>query len=173
MNLDDIRARGALVLSPPVPRDIQWVPVKPLPGDPPGEPIRGTVYIRTPSSGWLDRARTAAARNGAVSYRSAIISHAVLWGRKGIKHPDPTNPGDFETLSYEDADLLDDALADELMRAYNAVNYPPPAAVPGNGATDDDEQAAFAKNTGPTHGSGTSSPDQASADEPLPPSGNH
>jgi hypothetical protein len=156
MNLKELKARGALVLSPPIPADVTWVPRVPPPGVEEGTPVTFTVHIRIPSAGWLDRARTAAARNGAISYRSAIISHAVIFG-----------DDQDEALSYEEADVLDDPLADALMAAYNRVNFPVPP--PANG---EDKREAFAKNTEPMPGSGTNSSEQASADEPLtPPAG--
>jgi hypothetical protein len=103
------------------------------------------------SAGWLDRARTAAARAGAISYRSAIISHAIIFG-------DDLD----ESLTYDEADILDDALAEALLGAYNAVNHPvvPPVT---NG---EDKREAFSKNTEPAHGSGTNLSEPASADEP-------
>jgi hypothetical protein len=160
MNLHDLKALGALVLTPPVAREVTWTPTDPKTGlrriDPatgePAEPQTFTVYIRQPSSGWLDRARTAAARNGAISYRSAVISHAIVVG------DDLT---DALAFSYEEADLLQDSLAEVLMDAYNAVNFPPPR--PANG---EDTREAFAKNSEPTLGSGTNSSEQASADAP-------
>jgi hypothetical protein len=115
------------------------------------EPVTFTVYVRTPSSGWLDRARTAAARAGAdrISYRSAILSHALVFGENLDEH-----------FTYEQADVLKDDLAEALMAAYNAVNAVP--AIPEEGA---DAREDFAKNSEPTPGYGTNSSGPASAAE--------
>ena len=150
MKLQTLLERGALVQTPPTAREVTWTPTDPQ-GNP-SEPVSFTVYVKAPSSGWLDRARTAAARAGAdrISYRSAIISHAIVFGDNQDEH-----------FTYEQADLLKDELADALMAAYNAVNAAP--LTPPEGADARDE---FAKNSEPTHGSGTNSSEPASAAEP-------
>ena len=158
MNLQDLLERGALVQTPPTPRDVTWLRTDPKTGQ--TEPVTFTVLIKSPSSGWLDRARTAAARagNDRISYQSAIIAHAVLFGEDGTQH-----------FTYEQADMLQDSLALALMDAYNAVNSPPIRPLP-EGA---DKREEFAKNSGPTPGSGTNSSESASAAEPSPtPGGN-
>ena len=152
MKLQTLIEKGALVQTPPTAREVTWTPTDPQ-GNP-LEPVTFTVYVRAPSSGWLDRARTAAARAGAdrISYRSAIISHALVFGENLDEH-----------FSYEQADVLKDDLADALMAAYNAVNAVP--AIPEEGANARED---FAKNSEPMPGSGTNSSEQVSADEPLP-----
>jgi hypothetical protein len=152
MKLQTLIEKGALVQTPPTAREVTWTPTDPQ-GNP-SEPVTFTVYVRTPSSGWLDRARTAAARAGAdrISYRSAIISYAIVFGENLDEH-----------FSYEQADILKDELADALMAAYNAVNATPPIPEEGVEARED-----FAKNSEPTHGSGTNSSEPASADQASP-----
>ena len=154
MKLQTLIEKGALVQTPPTAQEVTWTPT-----DPQGHPLESvsfTVYVRAPSSGWLDRARTAAARAGAdrISYRSAIISHALVFGEDLSEH-----------FSYEQADVLKDDLAEALMAAYNAVNASPP--LPAEGAEAREE---FAKNSEPTPGYGTNSSGPASAAEasPLP-----
>jgi hypothetical protein len=156
MKLQTLIEKGALVQTPPTPREVTWTPTDPQ-GNP-LEPVTFTVYVRAPSSGWLDRARTAAARAGAdrISYRSAILSHALVFGEKLDEH-----------FTYEQADLLKDDLADALMAAYNAVNAAPPIPEGANGRDE------FAKNSEPMPGSGTNSSEQVSADEASPPPANH
>ena len=149
MKLQTLIEKGALVQTPPTPREVTWTPTDPVTGQP-SEPVSFTVYVKAPSSGWLDRARTAAARAGVdrISYRSAILSHAVCFGDDLSEH-----------FTYEQADLLQESLAEALMAAYNAVNAPPkPTTEEGAAARDE-----FAKNTEPTPGSGTNSSEQASA----------
>lgn len=150
MKLQTLIEKGALVQTPPTPREVTWTPTDPATGQP-SEPVTFTVYVKAPSSGWLDRARTAAARAGIdrISYRSAILSHAICFGEDLTEH-----------FSYEQADVLVEPLAEALMAAYNAVNAPPPAVQEGADARDE-----FAKNTEPTPGSGTNSSEQASAAE--------
>ena len=149
MKLQTLIEKGALVQTPPTAREVTWTPTDPQ--GQPLEPVTFTVYVRTPSSGWLDRARTAAARAGAdrISYRSAILSHALVFGENLDEH-----------FSYEQADVLKDDLADALMAAYNAVNAAPP--IPDEGA---DAREDFAKNSEPTPGYGTNSSGPASAAE--------
>ena len=156
MKLQTLIEKGALVQTPPTAREVTWTPTDPQ-GNP-SEPVTFTVYVRTPSSGWLDRARTAAARAGAdrISYRSAIISHALVFGENLDEH-----------FTYEQADVLKDDLADALMAAYNAVNAVPPIPEGANGRDE------FAKNSEPMPGSGTNSSEQVSADEASPPPANH
>jgi hypothetical protein len=153
MDLKDLIARGALVSTPPTPREITWTPS----GE--SEPVTFTVYVRAPSSGWLDRARVAAARAGddRLSYQSAIISHAILFGDDQTEH-----------FTYEQAEMLAPALADALMAAYHAVNTIPPRPAP-----DADKQEDFSKNTEPTPGSGTNSSKPASAAEASQPLASH
>jgi hypothetical protein len=152
MDLKDLIARGALVQNPPTPRDVTWTP-------PDGDPITFTAYIKAPSSGWLDRARMAAARDmDRISYRTAIISHAISFR---------DDDGKEWAFSYEQAYVLKNELAQALEDAYNAVNAPPPRP-----PEDADKQEAFAKNSEPMPGSGTNSHGPASADEPLPRLGN-
>jgi hypothetical protein len=156
MKLQTLIEKGALVQTPPTPREVTWTPTDPE-GNP-LEPVTFTVYVRAPSSGWLDRARTAAARAGAdrISYRSAIISHALVFGENLDEH-----------FSYEQADVLKDDLADALMAAYNAVNSTPPIPEGANGRDE------FAKNSEPMPGSGTNSSEQVSAAEASPSPANH
>lgn len=147
MKLQHLLEKGALVQTPPTAREVTWTPT--APDGQPSEPVTFTVYVKAPSAGWLDRARTAAARAGVdrISYRSAIISQAI------------TGEDDFH-FTYEQADLLKDDLAEALMGAYNAVNSPPVQSAEGANGRDE-----FAKNTEPTPGSGTNSSEQASAAE--------
>ena len=147
MKLQTLIEKGALVQTPPTAREVTWTPTDPQ--GQPLEPVTFTVYVRAPSSGWLDRARTAAARAGAdrISYRSAILSHALVFGENLDEH-----------FSYEQADVLKDDLAEALMAAYNAVNAVPP--IP---AEDAEAREDFAKNSEPTPGYGTNSSGPASA----------
>ena len=96
MKLQTLIEKGALVQTPPTAHEVTWTPTDPQ--GHPLEPVSFTVYVRAPSSGWLDRARTAAARAGAdrISYRSAIISHALVFGENLDEH-----------FSYEQADVLE------------------------------------------------------------------
>ena len=150
MNLSELKARGALVQSPPVPKEVTWQPTDPETGQPVGEPVSFTVFVKRPSAGWLDRARTAAARSAnGISYRSALLSHAVVFGEK-----------QDEQFTYDEADLLQESLAEALYDAYLAVNAPPPAP-----ASKDDAEGDFAKNSEPTPGTGTNSSEPASAAE--------
>lgn len=153
MKLQHLIEKGALVQTPPTARDVTWTPTDPDTGQP-SEPVSFTVYIRAPSAGWLDRARTAAARAGVdrISYRSAVISHAICFGEDQAEH-----------FTYEQADVLKEELAEALMSAYNAVNAAPVKVPEG-----EDGREAFAKNSGPTPGSTTNSSDQASAAQPSP-----
>jgi Phage tail assembly chaperone, TAC len=153
MNLNELKARGALVQSPPVPREVTWQPTDPETGQPVGEPVTFTVYVKRPSAGWLDRARTAAARSAnGISYRSALISHAVVFGEKLD-----------EQFTYDEADLLQESLAEALYDAYLAVNAPAPP--PASKESKQDAEGEFVKNSEPTPGSGTNSSEPASAVE--------
>ena len=154
MNLESLLARGALVQTPPTPREITWTPTDPETGAP-SEPVIFTAYVKAPSSGWLDRARMAAARaEDRISYRTAIISHAISFRN---------DEGKEWSFSYEQAYILKDDLAQALEAAYNAVNSPPPRLPEG---ADADRRDEFAKNSEPMPGSGTNSHGPASADEP-------
>ena len=83
MNLSELKARGALVQAPPVKKEVTWQPTDPESGQPVGEPVTFDVFVKRPSAGWLDRARTAAARSAnGISYRSALLSHAIVFGEK-------------------------------------------------------------------------------------------
>ena len=150
MNLTELKARGALVQSPPVAREVTWQPTDPETGQPVGKPVLFTVFVKRPSAGWLDRARTAAARSAhGISYRSALISHAIVFGEKLD-----------EQFTYDEADMLQEALAEALYDAYLAVNAPPPAP-----KAKEEAEGDFAKNSGPTPGSGTNWSEPASAAE--------
>ena len=151
MNLNDLKARGALVQSPPVAREVTWQPTDPETGQPVGDPVTFTVFVKRPSAGWLDRARTAAARSAnGISYRSALLSHAVVFGETQEEH-----------FTYDEADMLQETLAEALYDAYLAVNAPPPAP-----PSKEEAEGEFAKNSEPTHGSGTNSSEPASAAAP-------
>ena len=150
MNLSELKARGALVQAPPVKKEVTWQPTDPESGQPVGEPVTFDVFVKRPSAGWLDRARTAAARSAnGISYRSALLSHAIVFGEK-----------QDESFTYDEADLLQEALAEALYDAYLAVNAPPPAP-----ASKEEAEGDFAKNSEPTPGTGTNSSEPASAAE--------
>ena len=152
MNLDELKALGALVETPPVPRDVTWQPRNRETGEPVGEPRTDTVYVKRPSAGWLSRARTDAARStNGIEPRTAYIAHAIIFR--------DAHKGD-QQLSYDDAYLLHDDLAEALYDAYLAVNAPPPLPEKKEEAETD-----FAKNSEPTPGSGTNSSEPASAVE--------
>lgn len=153
MDLKDLIARGALVSTPPTPREITWTP----PGAP--EALTLTVYVRSPSCGWQDRMRLAAARAGAdrISYDAAVISHAIVFGKDQEEH-----------FTYDEAYMLEPGLSKALMDAYAAVNTLPPRP-----AEEEDKQEAFAKNSEPTPGSGTNSSKPASAAEASQKPANH
>ena len=150
MNLSELKARGALVQAPPVKKEVTWQPTDPESGQPVGEPVTFDVFVKRPSAGWLDRARTAAARSAnGISYRSALLSHAVVFGEK-----------QDEQFTYDEADLLQESLAEALYDAYLAVNAPPPPP-----ASKEVAEGEFAKNSEPTPGTGTNSSEPASAAE--------
>ena len=152
MDLNDLKALGALVTSPPVKKNITWQPTDPETGQPVGEPVNFDVYVKRPSAGWLQRARADAGQSvNGIEVRSAYISHAIIFGAEDLE----------QHFTYDEAYMLQDALAEALFAAYLAVNSTPPA--PANA---EDAEADFAKNSEPTHGSGTNSSEPASAAAP-------
>jgi hypothetical protein len=167
MDLKDLIARGALVSTPPTPREITWTPRDPFTkeltineetGEPWGE-CRLTIYIRAPSCGWQDRMRMAAARAGEdrISYEAAVISHAIVFGKDQA-----------QCFTYDEAYILAEGLRAAMMAAFNEVHTPPPRPAP-----DADKQEDFSKNTEPMPGSGTNSSNPASAAEASQPLASH
>ena len=109
MNLKELRASGAFVKAPPVPVEITWHHIDPDTGTEAEHVF--TVHVRKVSAGWVDRAAHSAHAFGAVAYPAAMISGAVLFGPN------------LEECSYEDAYLMDPALRDACMDAFNKVNH--------------------------------------------------
>ena len=157
MDLQELIARGALVTAPAVERSITWQPKDQTTGEPVGDKVTTKIYIRRPSAGWLDRARMAAASDPrGASFNKAIISHAIFFGEN-----------QDQQFSEEQAEILDDDLANAIMDAYHDATR-----LPKRAANGEDKKEAFAKNSEPTPGSMSNSPDQASAAEPLEKSAN-
>ena len=127
MNLQDLKDKGA-IQAPHEPIEVTWEHADPKTGEWMVDTF--TVHVRKMSVGWMDRMRSRAARevaketlkrkrNGKAkelkevtwSQAAALISAAILFGENAD-----------ESLTYEEADLLDFQLSRTLLRAFNTVN---------------------------------------------------
>lgn len=116
LTLDRIRSIGGIVTAKTESREITWRGTDPETGE--RTEYTHTVEVRRMAFGWIDRitreARATGKRNGhdeAQSVGASLIAGGVLFGG--------------ETLSYADALQLEPSLANELLRAFYAVNGMP------------------------------------------------
>lgn len=146
MNLQELKDKGA-IQAPHEPIEVTWEHADPKTGEWMVDTF--IVHVRKMSVGWMDRMRTRAARevakdtvaklkakkNGTVapktaswSQAAALISAAILFGENAD-----------ESLTYEEADLLDFQLSRALLRAFNIVN--------NRGPVDEDDENADEEKT--------------------------
>lgn len=110
MDIKQLKARGGIVTSPPVPVEVTWTHKDPETGELVTDTF--TVHVLRKSVGWMDRAIRMSSRDVPNSSRTAaIIAEGIRFGVDGT-----------ERLSYEDAVLLDYDLASALIDAFTQVN---------------------------------------------------
>jgi len=108
MNLDQLKQRGGVVPSAPIPHEVTWSHTTPE-----GEQVDDTftIHVRRRSYGEVERGLVVDGDDPEKSRGAALISQCVFFGEGGV-----------ESISYTDAYQLDPSLAAVLMKAIKDVN---------------------------------------------------
>lgn len=106
MKVDELRARGGLIDSSMVKKNITWNKID---EDGQADPVNFDIFVRKNSFGLLDLANQLA-REGK-SRSAVVIAHGIRLGDQGE-----------EEMSYEDAYQLDPGLSVVMFQAFMEVN---------------------------------------------------